>query len=133
MKLNSNCVVVAFQINYYYYCLFGDSVTVSIKESYFIRFIYQHNDNVTMVCLALVPEKRTEALVFSPDASEETKTRKQSSFVLNEVNSIDFSELSDDVFSDVNKVGPGASVPKVIVEDFGSCSKVDEAGKGLVL
>ena len=129
MKLNSNCVVVAFQINYYYYCLFGDSVTVSIKESYFIRFIYQHNDNVTMVCLALVPEKRTEALVFSP----ETKPRKQSSFVLNKVNSIDFSELSDDVFSDVNKVGPGASIPKVIVEDFGSCSKVDEAGKGLVL
>jgi hypothetical protein len=39
---------------------------------------------------------------------------KPPSFVLNEVSSIDFSKLSDDVF-------------------VGSCSKVDEVGEGLVI
>jgi len=58
---------------------------------------------------------------------------KPPSFVLNEVSSIDFSKLSDDVFGDGSEVGPGASIPKVIVKDFGSCSKVDEVGEGLVI
>jgi hypothetical protein len=52
---------------------------------------------------------------------------------LNEGSSIDFSKLSDDVFGDGSEVGPGASIPKVIVKDFGSCSKVDEVGEGLII
>jgi hypothetical protein len=52
---------------------------------------------------------------------------------LNEVSSSDFSKLSDDVFGDAGKVGPGASIPKVIVKDFDSCSKVDEVGEGLII
>ena len=82
---------------------------------------------------AAEPKTHTEVLNFSPEPSKTRNVNNGSPFVLKETNAVDCSNFSDSVFlPDGTTVNTNAltseAVPQVVVEDFGSCSKVDQVG-----